>query len=292
MTLDSEVTGILLSMKAVYQKSYPLEELARKQTLQLQSSWEKGCFNFLLQRTENYFHNRKVSSRRIQIEASINKQLPMIDDASLLALYTHACKVFQKQCRIRFIHNGFQRTLPEKLFLNTLQRVILENPTFKYLESYPSWSDSKNFKMVVGTHVPDFVVFGLKHPGYSSLVIEIDGDSHSEKYSKDQLYYDHLRELGIFYWSVPNEKVTDQNYILKGLKGFFRQRSGPLDKQIQRNKRAIWCKTIACHMDLAEIDLFFKEHYAIELNLRNEAIEVIKLKDCPRKIKAEIKRFL
>ncbi len=273
----------------------PLEHQARNEAKINKARWSHGCFHFLLQRTTTQYNHKTTTHRRQLLESVNNISLPIIDDAMLLSLYRLACFKYLHSCFHKYLNSGFERTYHEKMFLSTLQNIISTNPKFKYLEIYPSSFLSKDLsplqKMVIGIHVPDFLIFGLKHPGYSSVVIELDGDSHIEKYSKDKLYYDHLQELGIFCWSIPNDKVTDESYVTKGLESLYRHRSGALDKQIKKNKREIQCKTIACNLTLQEIESFVEKHFKTALNLRVEASTLFKDPTCPRKIKSELKNL-
>lgn len=245
----------------------------------------------MAQRTTDLYHHKKIERRRTQIESQLNQSLPLIQDHILLELYKLACSKYRAKCNSNYDYNGFSKTYPEKVFLNTIETVIKNNPELKYLEIYPSSRFSKDLiplnKMVVGNHVPDFLTFGLKSKGYSSIAFEIDGDSHENKYSKDKLYYDHMEEVGICCLSIPNDKVMDQDYILNTLRSLYKKRSGSLDKQIKRNKRLIWTKTISCHLSLEEIENIVLQRFSIQLNLLGEKYILLTRSDCPRKIKAE-----
>jgi hypothetical protein len=142
--------------------------------------------------------------------------------------------------------------------------------------------------MLVGIHVPDFLVFGIKGLGFSSVAIEIDGDSHAEKCVKDFQKYENLSECDIMTISVPNSKVRDFKYIKGILSEMIRKRSGALDRQIKANKRRIWCKTISCQITLKEIEIFAKNKSGIDLYLVKEAKYLLRESDCPRSIRREL----
>lgn len=276
-------------------KEIKLEQISKEESQYESYKWNKGCFNFLLQRVgENYIH-QKNSQRRLAIESSLNMKLPPIEDHILIELYKYACNKYQKSCNRNFNeHSGFQKTTSEHQFLKTIEAVIKSNPDFKYIEIYPSISFSKdlptNHKVVIGSYVPDFILFGFKTSKASAVVIEIDGDSHINKLQKDLLRDQQLSELRIFTFSVPNEQAQDSTYIHRVFKSLHRKRSGALDKQIQRTKRMIWIKTISCHLSFAEIENFVFERSGVRLNLESEATSLLGLDNCPRKIKVELLR--
>ena len=147
-------------------------------------------------------------------------------------------------------------------------------------------------KAVIGVHVPDFLLFGMKTKGYSAVVIEMDGDSHVDKSRKDFVYYKHLEELGVFVWSIPNNQARDFNYIKATLLKLRKRRSGSLDAQTRKVKRAVWVKTIANHMSLQEIEAHVHQQFEIRLNLTQEAQALLTLKSCPRNIRKELRSSL
>lgn len=273
--------------------SLPLEQRAKDEEEQLLTHWNHGPFNFLLQRTFNAYLKDKTKKRREEVEATINKHLPPVTDEMLLSLYQHACRRFQDLCKSRFGNNsGFLKTSSERKFMDTLESILKENPELKGIEVYPSYCYCKNLspmmKMVVGNHVPDFVIFGIKNVKASAVAIEIDGDSHIDKYQKDLLRDQHLQELKTFTFSIQNSQVQDRSYILGWLRKMYRKPSGALNNQIQYAKRMIWAKTIACNMTLAEIDNYIELHFGISTHLELEASKLAKLGCCPRKIKVEL----
>jgi very-short-patch-repair endonuclease len=271
----------------------PLEQKSKKESRVERYTWNKGRFNFLLRRTEEVYGRKKNLALRAVIENQIAQTLPRISDAHLLELYKFAYSKYLTKCHRDYRHHsGFLRTRAEHAFLDTLESILKQHPEFKYLEIYPSNDFSKNLnpgmKMVVGNYVPDFLIFGLKTDGYTSLTIEIDGDSHIHKFAKDELRRSHLAELKIRQLSISNERAANAADILALLEKTYRKRSGALDEQIKRNKRLIWTKTIACQLTLKEIDEFALDNWGIPLNLRLEAEYILRLQDVPRKIKKEL----
>ena len=86
-----------------------------------------------------------------------------------------------------------------------------------------------------------------------------------------------------------NQKTYTPKEKVKILKDLNTTRSGALDKQIQRHKRSIWCKTIACQLSLSDIDEYILDHFDVRLNLAIEGSHIVNLKNCPRIIKSELK---
>src|SRR4051794_5652448 len=108
---------------------YPLEHQAREQAELNRFRWSDGCFSFLLQRTSNHFNRKGVSQRRHQLESIIHQPLPILSDEILLALYQYACKSYQQECHLKYLHTGFQKTHQEKLLLSTVEKIISDEPT-------------------------------------------------------------------------------------------------------------------------------------------------------------------
>lgn len=199
-----------------------LEQKARDESEYLKRNWNEGPFNFLLTRTTEKYDLKSNSARRLHCERHLGVILPQITDEMLLSLYIFACLKYQHRCRHQYgPTSGFYTTKSETDFSRTLQSVIKTHAKLNHLEIYPSEEQSKdlpkNFKMVVGNYVGDFLVFGLKGKGSSAVVIEIDGDSHLDKYSKDELRFQHLKELKILTWEVPNAQVNDITFIEKAV---------------------------------------------------------------------------
>jgi len=228
----------------------------------------------------------------MSIERLLNLELDLLTDEMLKGLYQFACQIFLAKCNLRFEHSGFQKTPSERKLLETIHRVIQDHPEFRYIEIYPSSLYSKDFpptlKMVIGCYVPDFIIFGLKRDGYSGAFIEVDGASHAYQYGSDMKMYDRLEDMGLFPLPIPNEKSTDYDYVLGIFQDLFRKRSGALDEQIRRNKRVLWCKTIACNMSLGEIDSFVHATFGVDLSMKVEAETLVQFPSCPIKLKSEL----
>lgn len=291
--MENSCDRSLLSMNSILK--LPLEQNAKDEADDLKRSWDHGPFNFLLTRTQEKYKHKATAKRRYSIEQKLNLELPQITDDMLKALYELACHTYQSRCRKWYGNNsGFLRTPSESTFLRTLIEVIKANPKLKHLEVYPSEQHTKdfkpNYKMVVGNHVPDFLIFGLKIRKFSAVAIEIDGDSHIERWSKDELRSSHLKELKIFTLEIPNNQANDYKFISEAIFQMYRLRNGSFNTQIQRAKRLIWMKTVACQLSLVEIEEFIKLKYLIQLNLANEAEAILKLSDCPKSIRTEFKR--
>lgn len=248
--------------------------------------WSTGYFNYLLTRTNNKFFIKKNTERRILLESKLQTNLPLLNDTHLEQLYNYACSLFLKYCFDNYDNSGIQSTPYEKTMLKNLENIISENKDFKSLNIYP-YCNPKRHKPVIGCHMPDFLIFGLKEKKYSALVLEVDGDSHVDKYSRDINYYNHLKELGILVIPIPNEKASDQTYLKEVLNHYYRKRSGALDKQSKYCQRLIWAKTIACQMSLDQIDDYCLKNFNLITNLSLESKYIIKLSDCPRIIKKE-----
>lgn len=274
-----------------------LEQKTRDESEYLKKSWNEGPFNFLLARTTEKYHLKSNTSRRNQYECHLGYNLPQITDEMLLSLYVFACHKYQQKCHNQYATtSGFSTTRSESDFSQTLQSIIKNHPKLNHLEIYPSNKQSKdlqaNFKMVVGNYVPDFLVFGIKGKGSSAVAIEIDGDSHLDKYSKDELRFQHLKELKIFTWEIPNAQAKDTSFIEKALLDMYRLRNGSLNQQIQRVKRMIWIKTIVCQLSLKEIEQYIYQQFLIDLHLEDEATLLVKSDKCPRSIRKELKNLL
>ncbi len=270
------------------------EQDIKDETKRKIKQWNKGCHHFILQRTLNEFYRKKTVLRRAQIEKSLTVSLPLITDEMITALFSHASQLYFDRCSARFEHTGFQSTPAERRFLETFKELTKTHIEFKNADIYPTdhYSKQLNRKLVVGCHLPDYVIFGLKMNGYSGLVIEIDGDSHVNKLEKDMITYSHFESLGLYPISIPNEKSTDLQFLYKAMKSMTRKRSGALDKQIHRTKRALWCKTIACNMTLKEIDTFVVEKFGLNLALVDEAHTLFLDSKCPVKVKRELAKEL
>lgn len=276
----------------MYRTYLPLEENARTETEKLYAQWNQGCYRFLLQRTDDHFDRLATTNRRKLAEEQIGSILQPITDEMLSVLYAHSMKLFKSSCFERFQHSGFEMTLSERQFQKTLEEALAELGYTKNVEVYPSLSYSKDFpahtRLVVGVHAPDFLIFGLKQKGFSSIAIEIDGDAHVHKAGKDFQKYANLQQLGILALSIPSEKVSDLAFVKSVVQSLSRKRSGALDKQIDSNKRKIWCKTIGCQMSLADIEGFISNRFGVDLKLDLEAKVLVRLEDCPREIKREL----
>ncbi|MES2803629.1 MAG: hypothetical protein V4654_14140 [Bdellovibrionota bacterium] len=271
-----------------------MEQSAKEEAEYQKISWDTGCFNFLLTRTKTKFTHKSNFKRRLNIEKQLAIKLPAITDEMLKSLYELACQKYIRKCKSLYeVSSGFGKTKSEHMFLDTISEIIRLNPKLKNLEVYPSMQFSKDFpkdfKMVVGNYVPDFLVFGLKTNGSSAVSFEINGDSHIEKWRKDDLRNRHFGELNIFTVEIPNDQVKDIQFITKALLEMYRARNGSLNHQVLRCKRLIWTKTISCHLSLAEIEDHALSIYGVQLYLINEAIEYSKQPDCPRNIKQELR---
>lgn len=271
----------------------PIEQQAKDETEKLKINWNTGPYNFLLQRTQDKYHLKANQKRRSQLKNQLGIDLPVITDQILQDLYKYACLKYMKKCNLQYGDcSGFYRTSAERRFLRTLQEIIHKNPKLKHLEIYPSEHQSldlpPNFKMVVGNIVADYIVFGVKIKGHSAVAIEIDGDSHVYKSTKDELRHSHLKEMKIFTFEIQNDQVCDYEYLKSALISMYRLRNGSFNDQITRVKRSIWTKTICCHLSLSEIGDYVKSEYNIELNLLKEIEYLLKNQLTPRKIKYEI----
>lgn len=280
----------------MYRPYLPLEENARTESEKLYAQWNRGCYRFILERTANYYNRVATSNRRKIVEDKIGLNLPPITDTMLCALYSYSMKRFKSTCFERFQHSGFEMTSSERQFQRTLETVLTNLGYTNQVEVYPSEAHSKDFpaqtRLVAGVHAPDFLIFGLKQKGFSSIAIEIDGDSHIHKASKDFQKYANLEQLGILALSVPAEKASDSAFIESIVRDLSRKRSGALDKQIASNKRKIWCKTIACHLSLSDVEEFVITHFRVELKLIAEAEVLANIVSCPREIKRELQANL
>ncbi|MGE0632735.1 MAG: hypothetical protein AB7O96_10020, partial [Pseudobdellovibrionaceae bacterium] len=170
----------------------PLEQRSREEAEQTRATWNSGAFNFLMTRTQEKYRLKATRSRRQSLEGQSNCQFPEISDDMLRALYQFACLKYMKKCHRNYgVSSGFSSTPSESAFARTLASIIQNNPSLKHLEVYPSQKNSKDltpgFKMVVGNYVPDLIIFGLKTDLTSGVAIEIDGDSHIDKWQKDEL---------------------------------------------------------------------------------------------------------
>lgn len=274
----------------------PLEQTARDETEAMKISWNGGPFNFLLTRTLEKYKHKSVTERRLLVETNHNLKLPQLTDEMLLSLYKFACEKYMRRCRNHFgSSSGFYKTSSEIAFAATLDSMIRQNPKLKHLEIYPSQNHSKdlppNFKMVVGNYVPDFLVFGLKIKGSSAVAIEIDGDSHVDKYSKDELRSKHLKEMKIFPFEVQNDQSKDFKFLSKSILDMYRLRTGSFNSQIRRAKRMIWVKTISCQLELEEIEAFVLSNFNIRLNLKVELMLTATSSACPRTVRREYHRL-
>lgn len=269
-----------------------LEQRSKDESQQLKIDWNSGPFNFLLSRTSEKYKHKAVLLRRLDCEKQLSIALPQITDEMLLALYEYACCKFQEKCQRQYEFSGFTKTPSESSFSKVLNEIIKKHPKLKHLEVYPNQNYSKdhpqNFKMVVGNYVPDFLIFGLKLNGASAVAIEIDGDSHINKWGKDDLKNKHLQQLKIFTWEVQNDQVLDFDYLEKAILEMYRLRNGSLNAQILRAKRMIWVKTISCQLSLNEIDNFVSQHFSLALNLQSETKVLPELPGCPRNISREL----
>lgn len=276
--------------------SLRLEQNARDESEQLKRTWNEGPFNFLLSRTAEKYSLKANTTRRLQCERHLGYPLPKITDEMLLSLYVFACLKYQQRCRNQFgLASGFYATPSESDFARTLQSIIKKHSKLNHLEIYPSEQQSKdlpkNFKLVVGNYVPDFIVFGLKGKSSSAVAIEIDGDSHLDKYSKDELRLRHLKEMKVLTWEIPNTQAKDVTFIEKAVLDMHRLRNGSLNQQIQRAKRSIWTKTITCQLSLKDIENYVRREFLIELHLEKEANFLKSAAHCSRAIKNELRRL-
>lgn len=270
------------------------EQNIKDETIAKNNQWNKGCYHFILQRTLNEYYRKKSALRRAKTQNTLNVSLPLITDEIITALFEHASQIYFDKCSAKFEHTGFQSTPSERKFLESFKELTKIYSEFKNIEIYPidHYTKQLNKKIVVGCHLPDYVVFGLKMTGYSGVVIEIDGDSHINKLGKDMIAYSHFESLGLFPLSIPNEKATDLQFVYEATKSMTRKRSGALDKQIQRTKRALWCKTISCNMTIHEINAFVLENFDLNLFLIEEAKALIIDPKCPIKVKYELMKEL
>lgn len=192
----------------------PKEQRAKDEAEISKITWSKGPYSFLLLRTQEKYSLKANQKRRLLLEQQLNLSFPMITDEMLLALYKYSCQKYLQDCHQKYnFSSGFGSTPSERKFAATLQAIVNANPILKHLEIYPSVEHSNdlpsNFKMVIGNYVPDFLIFGLKIKGASAVAIEIDGDFHVEKWSKDELRNAHLKQLKIFTVEIPNEQAAD-----------------------------------------------------------------------------------
>lgn len=271
----------------------PTEQLMKEETQYIKESWNSPIYEFLMSRSTQKYTHKATATRRRQIESQLNIELPPITDEMLIKLYLHACSKYQRKCNSTYNEkSGFLKTPQERVFLETLKSILSKHSKLKHLEIYPSPLQSTDlppdFKYVVGNYVPDFVVFGLKTKKSSGIVFEIDGESHSKKHQKDLLRNEHLLELNLFTIEIPNNQVTDFDYIESLMLKLLKIRTGSLNQQIQRTKRMIWLKTISCQLSLNEIESLVKAHFQIQLNLLLEAERLIRHPDCPRNIKRDL----
>lgn len=276
-----------------FNKILKLEKRTKDEAVELKRNWSTGSFDFFLFRTQEKSLLKATIKRRLAIENQLNLSLPNLTDEQLKSLYIHACLKYKNKCRSKYGESsGFLKTYSERIFLETLQRIIHLHPKLKHLEIYPSLTFSKDlptgFKMVIGNYVPDFIIFGIKDEEYICMTVEIDGDSHINKFEKDDLRRGHLNELNILQWEVPNDQVKDYNFITATLLKMHRLRTGSFNSQVKRAKRKIWVKTILCQLSLDEIEQYCKNTFNLELNLIAEARALAKHRLCPKKIKAEL----
>lgn len=274
----------------------PLEQRTRDEAAGMRIIWKTGAFNFLLSRTQEKYKLKAVGDRRRQLESQLNLKFPEIDDDMLKELYKFACLKYMKRCQQDYGYNsGFGKTPSETAFSKTIATIVKNHPKLKHLEIYPSQEYSKDlpldFKMVVGNYVPDFIIFGLKHKKSSAVAIEIDGDSHIDKWEKDETRSSHLKQMKLFVFEVQNNQATDLKFLTQALLSLYRLRNGSFNKQIQRTKRGIWVKTISCQMGLSEIEEFVQKTFSIKLNLCKEAQAIVNLDKCPRIIRSELLNY-
>jgi very-short-patch-repair endonuclease len=270
-----------------------LEQRTREEAEETRITWNTGAYYFLLTRTQEKYELKSITTRRIKLERQLNLTLPKINDEMLKALYEFACIKYMKSCQQRYgFSSGFGRTRSEEGFSKTLESIIQNHPKLKHLEVYPSQKYSTDlspdFKMVVGNYVPDFIIFGLKIKKSSAVVIEIDGDSHIDKWHKDELRNNHLRQQKLFTFEVQNGQVSDLKFITEALLKMYRLRNGSFNQQILRAKRHIWVKTICCQLRISEIEDLVQKHFSVQLNLKEETQAIKSQKDCPRIIRNEI----
>lgn len=275
----------------------PINEMIKDEAKYLKQSWSSGPFNFLLIRTIEKHSLRINSLRRSHLESLSGLSFPSFSDNQLKELYLLASQKYQAKCNsIYGASSGFYSTRHEEIFLRNLSQVIKENPLLRHLEIYPSIDHSKDlppyFKMVIGNYVPDFVVFGIKSKNISAITLEIDGHSHLDKHEKDMNKSLQLEEMGIAQYEIQNDKVNDLNFIKSMLLERYKLRNGSFNDQIKRVKREIWMKTISCHLSLDEIESYCRIHFALELNLYEEAKLLINFKKCPRKIRKELLKLI
>ncbi len=276
-----------------FQYKLPIEQQTKDEAKLLESCWDSGAFNFLIQRTQEKYNLKIIKQRRLKNESNSKSEFPAINDKMLLSLYKAACIKYMRECHKKYgCHSGFNSTPQERKFLTNIESIIKCNPKLKHLEIYPSILHSKdfpnNFKMVIGNYVPDFIIFGLKVEGASALALEINGDSHLDKYKKDELRSDHLKELKISTLEIPNEKVNDLTFLTDLLMQTYKLRNGSFNDQINRAKRRIWLKTICCQLSFTEIEDHIKNIFFIKLNLLEEVKFLKKDQTTPRKIKMEL----
>ncbi len=275
----------------------PLEQQSKDETLALKSNWCSGAFYFLLERTSEKYALKKIKNRRSNLEHYSNTKFLPITDQMLFSLYQFASQKYLSYCQSNYNnYSGFSTTPSERKFLESIESIIKNHPKLKHLEIYPSHNYNKkfpsNFKMVIGNYVPDFLVFGLKIRGFSAVAFEIDGDSHTYKFAKDELRSKHLKELKIFTIEIPNNQVNDISYLTNILLKTYRLRNGSFNQQIQRVKRLIWLKTICCQLSLTEIENHIINNFNVQLNLVDELNSLKDRRSIPRRIKNEINAFL
>lgn len=268
----------------------PLEEHARNETEKLYAQWNKGCYKFLLQRTSDYFDRQATSQRRGKVEHALGLSLPALTDQMLSYLYDYTARDFRRFCARSYEHTGFQMTTTEKKFASSVAMAIQEIRGGTNLEIYPSLIPSTEIsRMLIGVHVPDFIFFGLKQKGFAAIAIEIDGDAHVYKAQKDFQKYRNLEALGILTLSIPNEKVQDLDFIRNLLKGLKQKRTTAFRHQLASTKRKIWCKTIACHLSLSDVEALIKSKFDVDLGLLAEAAILKEFECCPRDIQKELR---
>lgn len=181
---------------------------------ELDVNWPKGYFHFFCSRTKDEYKRKATSARRKEAETKIGLRCPMIDDKVLKSLFLYVNEQNYRAMSRRFPkRNPFRITPSERVFLETLNKAIDENPDFQALKVVPR--NAKEWeKWSIGRHVPDVLILGIKpKKGFSAVIIEVMGGAHEEKWKKDELFFKHMDELGIVVFHIYNEKVRDVEYV-------------------------------------------------------------------------------
>lgn len=270
----------------------PTQQQTKDETKNLKKYWKSGPFHFLMNRTEEKYYLKANLKRLSSLDKDFLSLFPVFDDSHLKELYFYACNKYQKKCTEKHENTGFAPTYYEEQFLASLLKLIKQLSKLKHIEIYPSLTHSPDFhpglKMVIGNYVPDFIIFGLTTKGFTAITVEINGDAHLNKFSKDLLRSVQLEEIDIAQMEIPNNKAKDLAFIKDFMNSTYRPRNGSFNDQIRRLKRKIWVKTIVTQLTIDEIETFIAAKFNYQLNLYKEIHLLKKTLLCPRIIKKEL----